>query len=95
MARKRVGTISVDIDIDDILGDLDDADVMAEVEARGLGTPTALGITVPCSATARGDEADYFDGWAEELRHAAHCSDWRHFDIVLNRMRPASQKVKT
>lgn len=85
IAVSHSGYIDIDVDIPiaTALPKIDTADLLSELDRRGVRA-----AAVPVSATERNDVADYFDGWAEELRHAALTGDWRHFDVLLHRMRP-------
>lgn len=74
---SRSGSISVDVDIDDVIDEIDDTTLMAEVAARGLSGAGEDGAPIVA-----------YDQWADDIRAAARAGDWTHLDILLWRRRP-------
>lgn len=97
MSRRRLGSITVDVEIADVIDQIDDEDLIAEVRGRGL----TVGPEVPSkpdNSSARRDtvsEADAYDEWADEVRCAARRGDMLHVNVLPARRRPFVQATHT
>ncbi len=66
-------TISVEVDVDEVLDQIDDKDLIAQIAVRGIMDP-------------RGKRAAEIVDLVLELRRAALQAEWQHFDIITNRL---------
>ena len=93
MARRgQAGDIEtiVHVSVSEVLERVSDDGLLEELKDRGI--EGAVGSYCPVAATETSNPADIYNAWARELRVAALCGDWSHFEILLIRMRPTQAK---
>ena len=88
---RGAGTVQVfvDVDIADVLDEIDDKDLLAEVKARGLSVrPSSSNPHTASNPLAQWEDL------CTEIRRTAEAGDWRHLDILLLRLRPDLPPIK-